>query len=168
MNQYSYVRRFGEVCLLMHLACNKDLPATVSTEPGTLESRQLTAANQPAVNQAGNQPTSRLSVPQTPPSTVESAMAVLAPALAEAEKNERGNNDCERALNGLRAVLATYGKQGGIDAEKFIKGCQMLPPNFQMCLRTSYARANVRECEERKKNVDPKVLDEAFALMKGR
>jgi hypothetical protein len=93
---------------------------------------------------------------------------VLGPAIAAGLQAEHGSSACEKAKNSTRAMLAYYNKADSLDEKRFIAGCESLPAEMQACFVLSYARDHLAECNARKKQVAPDVMQKAEAAMTGK
>ncbi|MEM6956632.1 MAG: hypothetical protein AAF645_13140 [Myxococcota bacterium] len=77
-------------------------------------------------------------------------------ALAEAMRagsNPEGNTPCERAYNGMIAMVAALGKaqndtapSGAPPRDEFIPACEQLPETAQRCMTVDYGMAHQEEC----------------------
>jgi hypothetical protein len=93
---------------------------------------------------------------------------VLGPAIAAGLSGERGSTPCEKAKNSTLAMLAYYNKGGHLDEQRFMAGCESLPPEMQVCFVLSYAQNHLADCNARKKQVPADLMQKAEAAMAGK
>jgi len=99
------------------------------------------------------------------------AMKALGNALGAAAE-ATGDTPCEKAYNGMSAMVKAMEKQLGAgkgkpmpEKEKFVAACKKLPPAVQQCMDMSYGMAHQQECQEAQKKMDPTAMAEMKAMM---
>jgi hypothetical protein len=91
---------------------------------------------------------------------------------AAASAAAQGGTSCERAHNGIVAMVAELGKSGGHadkapDRAKFLEACGELPAPMQQCLDVSYALQHAKDCQEQQKKLTPEQIAKLKAMMGG-
>jgi len=96
-------------------------------------------------------------------------------AAVEASQHATGDTDCEKAYNGIVAMVEAMQKATGRAADpshrpdraNFLRGCAELPPQIQQCMVISYGMQHQQECQAARTQLTPEMQARVQAIMHG-
>jgi len=112
--------------------------------------------------------------PGRPPMDLGGINRALGAAVA-ASQNATGDTDCEKAYNGIIAMVEAMQKATGHEADSsrrpdrsnFLRGCAELPPQIQQCMVISYGMQHQQECQAARTQLTPEMQERVQAIMRG-
>ncbi|QQR88880.1 MAG: hypothetical protein IPJ88_11675 [Myxococcales bacterium] len=113
-------------------------------------------------------------LPEQAPVKTETLPKPIQEAVAAAEKEKEGPNDCDQAYRGLSAAMEKLRANSpeGIPKsmpkyEVFMEHCESLPPGAQQCLVLPYALSHQAECRKEQDNLDDPSKQKLQSLLQG-
>jgi hypothetical protein len=94
-------------------------------------------------------------------------------AAVEASQNAGGDTDCEKAYNGILAMMEAMQKATGrpaprrMDQSAFMRGCAELPPQIQKCMVIGYGMQHQQECQAARAQLTPELQERVQGIMRG-